>query len=153
MPNSDALPPPASPPVCGMLMPILIGGCWALTPEITPSVATAMVPPRSVLRFIFPPVFSFNSYWMNQAAFTTEKPLRSSDVRSFLSNPAERCQYDLRREGDFRDGCAERPQRIIDRIRPRRRRAGPAGLARARGAQVGFPGRRNHVADVDIRHF
>src|SRR5436305_4340818 len=116
MPKSEALPPPARPPVCGMLMPILIGGCWAFAPEASPSTAAAIAAPRSVLRFIFPPVFSFWSYWMNQAAFTMEKPLRSL-TKPLLSNSPERCQYDLRRERDFGDGCAERPQRIIHGVR------------------------------------
>src|ERR1041385_6643175 len=101
-----------------------------------------MVPPRSVLRFIVPPVFSLRSYWMNQAAFTTEKRLRSFDLKPLLSNSPERCQYDLRREGDFRDGCAERPQRIIHRIRNCRRRSRGAGLARPLGAELGLRGRR-----------
>src|ERR1700719_497370 len=59
MPSSDALPPPARPPVCAMLMPILIGGCCAKTPEVCPSTAAAIVPPRKVLRFIDPPQYRF----------------------------------------------------------------------------------------------
>src|ERR1700742_3582403 len=58
MPSSEALPPPASPPVSAMLMPILIGGCWATTLEVSPTVATATVPPRNVLRFIDSPRLS-----------------------------------------------------------------------------------------------
>src|SRR6478736_633025 len=62
MPSSEALPPPARPPVCGMLMPILIGRCWATAPEVSPATAKAIDAPRSVLRFIDPPkclVFCF----------------------------------------------------------------------------------------------
>src|SRR5258707_1489461 len=44
MPSSEALPPPARPPVCGMLMPILIGGCWAPTFEVSPSEAARAAP-------------------------------------------------------------------------------------------------------------
>src|SRR6266567_1571297 len=75
MPSSEALPPPARLPVCAMLMPILIGGCWASTLEVSPSMATAIVPPRSVLRFIYPPDMSrfLVVYWMNKADITTKK--------------------------------------------------------------------------------
>src|SRR3954462_10901909 len=104
MPSSEALPPPARPPVCGMLMPILIGGCWAPALEISPSVATAMVPPRSVLRFIDPPYVWFFGRLLDEP----------SDYSAFLSNSPERCQYDLWRQRDFRDYRAKRPQRIID---------------------------------------
>src|SRR4029453_14018041 len=57
IPSSDALPPPARPPVCGIDMPILIGGCCAHAPEVPPTTATAIVPPRNVLRFIDLPLF------------------------------------------------------------------------------------------------
>ena len=65
----------------------------------------------------------------------------------------ERCQYNLWRQRDFRDGRAKRPQRIIDRIRHRRGRPGRAGLARALGAQFRLRRRRHHMADIDIGHF
>src|SRR5437016_3704049 len=57
MPSSEALPPPARPPVCGIDMPILIGGCWACALEPRPATATAIAPPRNVLRFIESPSF------------------------------------------------------------------------------------------------
>src|SRR5947209_11946718 len=124
MPSSDALPPPARPPVCGMLMPILIGGCCALPPEISPSVATATVAPRSVLRFIDPPEMSgFLLYWMNSAEFTMENHRPSFRLHPVLSNSPERCQYDLRRERDFSDVHAKRPQRVVHRLGNRRGRA------------------------------
>src|SRR3984957_2081243 len=59
VPSSEALPPPAKPPVCAIDMPILIGGCWASAFETGASPATMIAAPRSVLRFIFPPPLSF----------------------------------------------------------------------------------------------
>src|SRR5690348_11271786 len=44
MPSSEGLPPPASPPVCGMLMPILIGGCCACS-RLAPSGEAASAAP------------------------------------------------------------------------------------------------------------
>src|SRR6185369_10492016 len=57
MPSCDALPPPARPPVCAIDMPILIGGCCANAREPCPTTATAIAPPRNVLRFIESPSF------------------------------------------------------------------------------------------------
>src|SRR4029453_14683839 len=57
IPSSEALPPPASPPVCGIDMPILTGGCCASAREPCPTTATAIAPPRNVLRFIASPSF------------------------------------------------------------------------------------------------
>src|SRR3954466_4841822 len=122
-----------------MLMPILIGGCWALTPEISPSVATAIVAPRSVLRFIDPPLnLSFFGRILHE----------QSDYSVFLSNSSERCQYDLWRQRDFGDYCSKRPQCVVHRIRDRRGRPRGAGFARALGPQFRLRRGRYHVADL-----
>src|SRR6185437_17072265 len=103
MPSSEALPPPARPPVCGMLMPILIGGWSAMTLEVRPIVPTAIVPPRNVLRFIECSrcALFFQAYWMNNAVITTYfVPRNPSHLVVYgprpLSNPPQRRQDNLR---------------------------------------------------------
>src|SRR6478736_5259838 len=61
IPSCEALPPPARPPVCAIDMPILIGGCCASAREPCPTTATAIAPPRNVLRSIVSPHLSLLS--------------------------------------------------------------------------------------------
>ena len=47
---------------------------------------------------------------------------------------------------------AQRPQRVVDGVHDAARRAGGAGFARALGAELAVGGRRDDVADLDVRH-
>src|SRR5271156_6280390 len=77
VPSSEALPPPANPPVCAIDMPILIGGCWALAGAISASPATVTAAPRSVLRFIVPPLLILLCSWFDCPRRIL--PLRAAD--------------------------------------------------------------------------
>ena len=82
--------------------------------------------------------------------------LRRSDPRPQTCralNSSQRRQDDLRRQRNLGDNDAERPERIVHRVRYRRGCPGRTGLTRALGAQFRLRGRRHHMADIDVGHF
>src|SRR5438094_397153 len=128
MPSCEALPPPARPPVCAIDMPILIGGCCASALEPRPATATAIAPPRNVLRFIGSPSFCRCSLSFRLRRISA-RSLRIVDVRPRLF-------------GSNRRGF------VFGRLLDDRRRIGahaPAGL-------VGLALARKAHVEADARH-
>src|SRR5258707_816213 len=153
MPSSDALPPPARPPVCGMLMPILIGGCWAPTFEVSPSMAAPAPAVASRRRREIDAdlvVFSV----MDSSPYFILLDLLYSILRPRpRSNLSQRRQDNLRRQRNLGDNSAKRPERIIHRIGDRRGCPRRSRLACALCPQLRLRCRRNHMPNVYIGHF
>src|SRR5262245_31616899 len=112
MPSNDAFPPPARPPVCGMLIPILIGACCACS-RLIPSGEAANAAPLAVAsrrrREIDPDLETLfdigcfsspcSTVWRDRIWFCRRRP---------SSDSSQGRQDNLRREGNLRDYCPER---------------------------------------------
>src|SRR5215510_2543733 len=80
-------------------------------------------------------------------------PLVAVNMLLSTLHSAERVQNSARCERHVRERLgAQWPQRVVDRVHDRARRAVGAGLARALGAQFRIGGGRDHMADLDIGH-
>src|SRR5260370_23329678 len=109
--------------------------------------ATVIVPPRSVLRFIDPPHMSrfLVVYWMNEADITMKKRhIRFwPDCTGFCRRPPcsdspQGSQDNLRRQRNLRNYRPERLQRIIYLVGHRLGRPPRTGLSRTLCTQLGL---------------
>src|ERR1700731_402033 len=122
-------------------MPILIGGCWAPTLEVSPSMAAPALAVASRWRREIDADLVVSLVMASSLHIILLDLLYSVLLPGSRSNPPQRRQDNLRRQRNLGNNGAERPECIVHRIRHRRGGPRRPGLAHALGTQLRLGGR------------
>src|SRR5215470_16325292 len=107
MPSNEDFPPPARPPVCGMLMPILIGACSACSKLLPNGKVASAAPALAVAsrprREIDPDLWTFFDIWLFSPSVLLFGVIVFGFTVGVPSDSPQGPQNNLRRQGNLRN--------------------------------------------------